>query len=266
MLRTDVHLQHEGTLLVQTSSVAREAQATAIDMCRSTNTGPSSEQPGDSETILTHPDSTGTTTDVDSLAPDTVRSRSILRHVVSALPLSIVHHSLRVYLFANWLAHKEHSQLADGDLLFAACVGHDLGASHLHNATSERFEVEGADATVDLLRKHEVTDTDAHDVWVAIALHTSPHIAERITPLARLVRLAVLIDFRPLSRQSLDAVDYGREIELKLPRLDIEKILADAVVHQAVQNPQKAPPASWPNALYKSHLENPDWTGVNKGF
>ncbi|KAK5050999.1 hypothetical protein LTR84_003558 [Exophiala bonariae] len=223
----------------------------------STNTGPSAEQPD--ETILAQ---------LDSLVPDTPLSKAILRHVVSALPLSIVHHSLRVYLFANWLAHKEASPLADGHLLFAACVGHDLGASHLHNATSERFEVEGADTTVALLREHhrDLTETDAHDVWVAIALHTSPHIAERITPLARLVRLAVLIDFRPLSRQSHHAVDYGREIEIKLPRLDIEKILADAVVHQAVQNPLKAPPASWPNALYKSHLENPDWTGVNKGF
>lgn len=225
-------------------------------MCPSTNTGPSSEQPD--ETILAQ---------LRSLVPDTPVTKTVLRHVVSVLPLSIVHHSLRVYLFANWLAHKEHSDLADGDLLFAACIGHDLGASHLHNATSERFEVEGADATVNLLREHhQLTETDAHDVWVAIALHTSPHIAERITPLARLVRLGVLIDFRPMSRQSHDAVEYGREVDIKLPRLDIEKILADAVVHQAVQNPLKAPPASWPNALYKSHLENPDWTGVNKGF
>jgi hypothetical protein len=232
-------------------------------MCPSTNTGPSSGQPD--ETSLAHLDAT-TEQALASFVPDTTRSKSILHHVVSALPLSIVHHSLRVYLFANWLAHKEHSPLADGDLLFAASIGHDLGASHLHSITSERFEVEGADATVELLREHQVSETDAHDVWVAIALHTSPHIAERITPLARLVRLGVLIDFRPATRESLDAVDYAREIELKLPRLNIEKILGDAVVQQAVQNPSKAPPNSWPNNLYKSHLENPHWTGVNRGF
>jgi len=173
---------------------------------------------------------------------------------------------MRVYLFAKWLAQKEGSQLADGDLLFAASMGHDLGASHLHSLSSERFEVEGADAMVELMRQHQVSETDAHDVWVAIALHTSPHIAERITPLARLVRLGVLIDFRPASRQSHDAVDYGTEIESMLPRLNIEKILGDAVVQQAVQNPSKAPPNSWPSSLYKSHLEDPTWTGVNRGF
>jgi hypothetical protein len=62
------------------------------------------------------------------------------------------------------------------------------------------------------------------------------------------------------------AVAYGEEIEAKLPRLEIEKILGDAVVHQAVQNPKKAPAASWPNNLYKSYLENPEWRGVNRAF
>ena len=58
----------------------------------------------------------------------------------------------------------------------------------------------------------------------------------------------------------------GRRWRLSLPRLEIEKILGDAVVAQAVKNPGKAPSASWANNLYKSHLENPDWTGVNRAF
>ncbi|KAK5460887.1 hypothetical protein LTS15_002950 [Exophiala xenobiotica] len=185
--------------------------------------------------------------------------------MISGLPLSIVHHSLRVYLFANWLARKEQHSWTDNESLFVACICHDLGASQHHNGP-QRFEVEGADAAADLLRKHGKSEQEAHQVWTAIALHTSPGIAERITPLARLVRLGVLMDFRPAIRQEMAAVAYGAEIEAKLPRLEIEKILGGAVVNQAVQNPKKAPAASWPNNLYKSYLENPEWRGVNRAF
>lgn len=182
----------------------------------------------------------------------------------AALPLSILHHSFRVYLFANWLAAKEKSDWLDSHLLFVACFAHDIGASVKHDGP-QRFEVEGADAAAQLVRNHQ-SESDAHEVWTAIALHTSPGIAERITPLARLVRLGVLIDFRPAARSSWGAVEYGKDVEARHPRLDIEKILGDAVVEQAKNNPGKAPAASWPGVLYKSHLENPDWTGINQAF
>ncbi|KIW17627.1 hypothetical protein PV08_04822 [Exophiala spinifera] len=185
--------------------------------------------------------------------------------MMTALPLPIIHHSMRVFLFANWLARKEQSWWADTDALFVACICHDFGASHLHDGP-QRFEVEGADVAADLLRKHHNSEQDAHEVWTAVALHTSAGIAERIAPLSRLVRLGVLIDFRPPTRQELGAVSFAEEIESKLPRLDIEMILGDAVVAQAVRNPKKAPPASWPGILYKAYLEHPERGGVNPAF
>jgi hypothetical protein len=185
--------------------------------------------------------------------------------IAADLPLTIVHHSLRVHLFAKWLAQKEKSELANSDLLFVACICHDIGASHTHDGP-QRFEVEGADAAANMLRDQGLSEGDAHQVWTAIALHTSAQIAERIDPLTRLVRLAVLMDFIPGTRTKLGADEYGKDLEDKIPRFDIEKILGDAVVDQAVKNPGKAPPASWPGILYKSHMENPEWTGVNQAF
>ena len=201
-----------------------------------------------------------------ALVPQPTLCGAAFDFVLSAsLPLSILHHSFRVYLFANWLAAKEKSEWEDSALLFVACITHDIGTSGKHDGP-QRFEVEGADAAAELLRSQGHSEADAHEVWTAIALHTSPGIAERITPMARLVRLGVMIDFRPAARSSLGADDYGEEVETKLPRLDIEKILGDAVVEQAKNNPTKAPAASWPGILYKSHLENLEWTGVNRAF
>lgn len=149
--------------------------------------------------------------------------------------------------------------------LFVACICHDFGACHHHDG-EQRFEVEGADAASEFLRSNGVSEEQRHDVWVAIALHTSPGIAERIHPMARLVRMAILIDFRPAFRSQAGADELAVSVERDIPRLDIEKVLGDAVVEQAVRRPDKAPPASWPGILLRSHRENPGWEGVNKAF
>ena len=61
-------------------------------------------------------------------------------------------------------------------------------------------------------------------------------------------------------------MDLTHELEDLLPRLEVEKVLGDAVVEQAIRRPEKAPAASWPNNLYKEFLADPSWKGVNKGF
>jgi hypothetical protein len=221
--------------------------------------------------------------------PDGDLSRQALELAIATLPQAILNHSVRTYLFAKAIAAREESIYADekSDHLFLACLFHDFGATEDHNH-AERFEVCGADAAVNFMNrgavdkgKHmaadskeivDVSHSEVWDVWTAIALHTSAGIAERIHPLARFVRLGVLVDFRQRTRESLALVDYGVETEKEVPRLGIEKVLADAVVSQAMDKKegedrnQKAPAASWPGILLRSHLEDPSWEGVNRAF
>ncbi|KAL4888577.1 hypothetical protein BDV59DRAFT_188485 [Aspergillus ambiguus] len=184
----------------------------------------------------------------------------------SVLPVNILNHSIRVFLFARWLAERENSEWALPErlsILAVACLLHDVGCAAQFDG-SQRFEVEGADAAADYLRQQKVADADVHEVWQAIALHTSPGIAERISVCARLVRQAVLLDFGSNLHQESQAIRH--HFEGAFPRLDIEKTLGDVVVDQALRQPQKAPPASWPGILLRAKKENPDWTGVNKAF
>jgi len=179
---------------------------------------------------------------------------------------AVFNHSVRVFLHALELGKKEGSSLVQPDrvhLLWTASILHDLGTTDPYDGP-QRFEVKGADAASQFLKSKGISDADAHEVWVAIAIHTSPGIAERISELARLVRLGVMIDF---GRKVVDvSKEFKDELEDQWPRESIEKILGDAVVAQAVKQPQKAPKASWPGVLYSAHLENPGWDGVNKGF
>lgn len=206
---------------------------------------------------------------VEHLVPPTPLCRKALQLAAQTLTPALFNHSLRVFVFAKWLAEKEGSRLIQNahslDLLFVACICHDFGATDEHDG-HERFEVCGADAAVNFLKSHDVEEAGCHQAWVGIALHTSPGIAERIDEFTRLVRLGVLIDFRQRTRDQLDANEYYANIVAEIPRLEIEKQLGDAVVAQAVRNPDKAPAASWPGVLLRSHTENPTWEGVNKAF
>ncbi|EIW75630.1 hypothetical protein CONPUDRAFT_65884, partial [Coniophora puteana RWD-64-598 SS2] len=155
-------------------------------------------------------------------------------------------------------------------LLFTACLFHDMGTCEACNGP-QRFEVEGADAASAFITSHSpnTSRNDVHEVWMAIAAHTSPGIAERIAVLARLVRFAVLADFKkPHPDGHVDVKDI-ESAEKAFPRGEIEKVLGDAVAEQAERYDQperKAPNFSWPWRLLQSRRDNPEWTGVNKGF
>lgn len=197
-----------------------------------------------------------------------------------ALTTPILHHSIRVYLLALWIAEKEGDTTWTSrerlPLLFTAAICHDLGTGDLYNGT-QRFEVEGADAAKAHLLSKGVPPAESHQVWTAIAVHTSPGIAERIDPLSRLIRLAVKTDFSRSFAEKWGATVYARSIEEHLPRLDVERSLSDAVVRQARKIPdkinaltwhdsEKHPSSSWPGILLRAHLENPDYDGVNPAF
>ena len=258
----------QATLIIDVNidTVEPPFKTAKLGMCgqsrQSTDRGVEGPSP---QTTLTRSSAADTGQAFRAYTPETALCYATLDLMISSLSLPIVHHSLRVYQFANWLMEKENSEYVDKELLFIACVCHDLGASSLHDGL-QRFEVEGADAAARLMRMHGKSEAEIHEVWTAIALHTSPGIAERITVMARYVRLGVLIDFEPETRKTRGAAFFGVEIESKWPRLEIEKILGDTVVAQAVRNPEKAPKASWPGDLYKSYLENPEWPVVNRAF
>lgn len=207
--------------------------------------------------------------DSSSFVPNTEVAKAAFELAISLLHPAILKHSIRVYLYAKALAKQSHSvyitETSKHDLLFIACILHDIGTSSIYNG-SQRFEVEGGDAAAELLGQYEISEEDRRQVWMAIALHTSPHIAERISELSRLVREAVLTDFGRKAQGYENFEELKQRLEGRFGRGNIEKVLGDAVVGQAKNKPEKAPMASWPGVLYRAHLAEPEWEGVNKGF
>jgi hypothetical protein len=168
---------------------------------------------------------------------------------------AIVHHSARTLRYALAINQRE-DLVVDQPALVHACLLHDLGASAL--ATSvERFEVQGAYLAVQFLQQHEAdgwSPSRRQAVWAAIAVHTSPHIAEHMSPLTRLVRLGVRTDFG----EDLVDPEVRHAAEQDHPRHDIERVLSGVVVESALQDERRAPKSSWPAGLLAAHRASTD--------
>lgn len=194
--------------------------------------------------------------------PDTDLSRELLATVMEVESVSIANHSVRSFLFARLLA--THLDLRAGEdydeqVLFAACVLHDIGLSPVADGT-ERFEIDGADHAVLILRDHKLDESVIADVWDAIALHTSPGLSERRSLLCRLTRGGVGLDFGTDADFITPA--QAESIHHAYPRLEMERALAHTIIEQAERTPSKAPRDSIADVLIFERNTTPFLTRI----
>ena len=165
--------------------------------------------------------------------PDGPVAAEAVEYVRSLESEPVANHSVRSYLFAVLLAEHEDVDV-DTELLFYACIMHDLGTSRSAPG-KERFEVEGADLAADFLTGHGYGARETDSVWEAIALHTSPGIAERRGVLAYLTRGGVGADFGI----GVDFVtdEQGEAIHRRYPRMNMAAVLIDEIIRHAAGSP-----------------------------
>jgi hypothetical protein len=192
--------------------------------------------------------------------PDGALALATVELVTHSLTPSLLHHSVRSFLFARLAARHRTAEPGrdyDPDLLFLACVLHDIGLSDKGNGM-QRFEVDGADLAAGFLTDHGVPASDVDLVWEAIALHTSAGIAERRSTLCDLTRSGIGMDFG----NDVSFVQDGEAaaIHRAYPRLSMVRSLVDAIVGQADGRPTKAPRYSLAGELVRERAEPPHIT------
>ncbi|ODP33246.1 HD domain-containing protein [Pandoraea sp. ISTKB] len=125
--------------------------------------------------------------------PDSAFAREITEIVRDTESPLLFNHSSRVFYFAA-LAGKHRGLKFDPELLYCGCMFHDMGLTHQHSSACERFEVDGANAARDFLKRKGITQADIDVVWTAIALHTTPGIPQHMHPVIALVTAGVEMD------------------------------------------------------------------------
>jgi hypothetical protein len=175
--------------------------------------------------------------------PDTDIAGKAYTFARRATPAFILNHSIRSYARAR--AHAARRGLRPGtdyddELVFLSCILHGIGLSE-HANGNQRFEVDGADTAAAFLRRHGVEERRIDIVWDAIALHTSPGIANRKTTEVAMTQAGIATDILGAGREELP-VGLAEELHAVLPRADLAYALSDAVRVQAMGKPHKAHP------------------------
>jgi hypothetical protein len=105
----------------------------------------------------------------------------------------LYNHSHRVYLFAHEQGREQKLRF-DAELLYVAAAFHDLGLIKKYQSTTERFEVDGANAARQFLTAHNIPEEQIQTVWEAIALHTTPGVTQYMQPEVALLFSGVGLD------------------------------------------------------------------------
>ncbi|MGV0747701.1 HD domain-containing protein [Mycolicibacter minnesotensis] len=161
----------------------------------------------------------------DVVIPDTQLAREATEFVRSAEDDVLFHHSRRVFLFGA--LHGRRSGLQpDLELLYLAAMFHDFGLTTRYRSSTQRFEIDGADAAREFLTDHGLAQSDVDKVWLGIALHTTPEITGRLDTETALLAAGVKTDVVGVGRADLDAADIDAVVTAH-PRHDFKnRILA----------------------------------------
>jgi hypothetical protein len=114
----------------------------------------------------------------------------------------IYHHSRRVFLFGSLQSRKLGIQ-PDAELLYIAALFHDSGLVPPYRGTTQRFELDSADAAKSFLTANGFSDAEADVVWTAIALHTTPEVPYKMAPVIAATTAGVETDVLGIRLDSL---------------------------------------------------------------
>ena len=100
---------------------------------------------------------------------DTMIAKAANELALSASPPYLYNHAVRTYLFGALIGRAAKLKF-DEELLYLACVLHDLGLTKRFIG-NRPFEIEGAIAAGNFLRQQGLSVTKAAVVWDGIAMH-----------------------------------------------------------------------------------------------
>lgn len=158
--------------------------------------------------------------------PDTPLTREITEYIRDTGDDLLFHHSRRVYLFGA-LQGQRRGVKPDLELLYAGAMFHDLGLTDGYRRSELRFEVDGANAARDFLIERGVSEEAAQNVWLAIALHTTPGVPEFLSPEVALVNAGVETDVVGIGRDGLPTKDLDA-VTAAHPRPDFKNRILQA--------------------------------------
>lgn len=140
-------------------------------------------------------------------------------------------HSRRVFLWGMLKASARGLDV-DPELAYVGGLFHDLGLTPAYATENRRFELDGAEAARNFLLEHGRSAQEARDVWLAIALHTTPEVPLQLAPEVAVVTLGVETDVLGLGLAEITD-EQRAEVVAAHPRPDFKNRILRAF-HQGM--------------------------------
>jgi hypothetical protein len=171
--------------------------------------------------------------------PDTALAKEAEERVRELSKPPLYGHCLRTWAFAALFAQRDRVD-HDEELLYLACVLHDIGLTEAHDGRDPNaacFAVEGARAAHALLCEQQAPEDRARVVAEAISLHLNINVPDRYGPEAVLLSKGVTLDVvgRRMERFPQAAL---LEVAGKWPREGSGELLLADTKRQAKRRPQ----------------------------
>ncbi|MGJ5748630.1 HD domain-containing protein [Streptomyces puniciscabiei] len=158
--------------------------------------------------------------------PDTALVHEATALVRQSADDTLFHHSRRVFLW-GMLKTAVRGLEVDPELAYVGGLFHDLGLTADHRTKDRRFELDGAEAAYGFLRDHGRSEEEARNVWLAIALHTTPEVPLHLAPEVAVVTLGVETDVLGLNLEQITPVQRA-EVVAAHPRPDFKNRILQA--------------------------------------
>ena len=168
--------------------------------------------------------------------PDTQLVRDTTEFIRDVEDDLLFDHSRRVFLFGAQRG-RQRGLTPDLELLYVGAMFHDIGLTSNFRDSTLRFEVDGANAAEKFLRDHGVDDAAVRKVWLAIALHTTPGVAEFLDPEIALVTAGVEADVVGIGLDEL-ADEVRDAVTSAHPRPDFKRRILRAFADGTKHRPE----------------------------
>ncbi len=113
--------------------------------------------------------------------PDSRIAHEATELIRDTTPPVIYHHSRRVFLFGTLQARVLGIE-PESELLYIAALFHDTGLVAPYRGSTQRFELDSADAAETFMKASGFSAAEANVVGAAVALHTTPEVPYRMAP------------------------------------------------------------------------------------
>jgi len=153
--------------------------------------------------------------------PDSTMAKQATELLIQHGTELLYNHSLRTFVFGAMNADRKKIKY-DPELYFVCSAFHDLGLRPHYSSADKRFEVDGANAARDFLKSHGIADASLRLAWDAIALHTSPGIAEYKEAEVAMLNYATALDVVGRGYSDISETDRMQILDA-FPRLALKQ-------------------------------------------